>query len=74
MYGRYNSLFRRTRPLTLLPFVQLYMTCSDKHMVFHLLQSLDVLSNWTSIVCQRAGTPGGPLVPNYEATVEEVGW
>ncbi|ORY88650.1 hypothetical protein BCR35DRAFT_350884 [Leucosporidium creatinivorum] len=76
-FGRvkHESTLRVRMCLKLAAFcANLYMTCSDKHMVFHLLQTLDVLNNWTVVVCQRVGTPGGPLVPSYEATLEEVGW
>lgn len=50
------------------------MSGADKHMLFHLVQTLDVLDNWPAMVSQRTGMPGGPVAPNYEATPQELSW
>ncbi|GAA5973486.1 hypothetical protein JCM11641_006486 [Rhodosporidiobolus odoratus] len=72
----YAESDRRVREaLKLVAFYsELYITSRDPHMTYHVVWQLEVLPNWTTIVVQRYGEPGGPTSRNLEATDTELDW
>ena len=54
--------------------LQLYLSSTDKHIVYHLTIQLEALPNWTQLACQRVGMIGGPPAAEFELSDEELGW
>ncbi|KAK4049728.1 hypothetical protein OIV83_004003, partial [Microbotryomycetes sp. JL201] len=53
-------------------YAKLYLTSVDKHVLFHLFNALELVSNWTTTANQRVGSPGGPVADEYEVSFEEL--
>ncbi|KAK4056107.1 hypothetical protein OIO90_002838 [Microbotryomycetes sp. JL221] len=53
-------------------YAKLYLTSVDKHVLFHLLNTLEVVPLWTAIAAQQVGDPGGPLSEEYEISFDEL--
>ncbi|BGP18430.1 hypothetical protein JCM10213v2_006496 [Rhodosporidiobolus nylandii] len=72
----YQESDRRIRKaLKLVAFYsELYITSRDPHMVYHVIWQLEVLPNWTSMVVQRHGEPGGPASADLEVSETELDW
>ncbi|GAA5824096.1 hypothetical protein JCM11251_001520 [Rhodosporidiobolus azoricus] len=70
-----ESLRRVRRGLrTRARYTKAYVAGVDVHMTFHELWQLEHLPNWTELVMQRFGTPGGPETVEEEVTETELGW
>ncbi|KAM0787098.1 hypothetical protein ACM66B_006354 [Microbotryomycetes sp. NB124-2] len=53
-------------------YAKLYLTSADKHVLFHLFNALELVSDWTAIAGQRVGSAGGPISDEYEVSFEEL--
>ncbi|GAA5936984.1 hypothetical protein JCM1841_003404 [Sporobolomyces salmonicolor] len=72
----YRESCRRVRKaLKLVAFYsELYITSRDPHMSYHLFWQLELLPNWTDLVCQKHGEDGGPESPEFEVSETELDW
>ncbi|KAM0752687.1 hypothetical protein T439DRAFT_323299 [Meredithblackwellia eburnea MCA 4105] len=55
-------------------YYQLFLSSTDKHMVYQLTVQLELLPNWVELACQRLGHPGGPTDAEFEVSEEELEW
>ncbi|GAA5842576.1 hypothetical protein JCM9279_003624 [Rhodotorula babjevae] len=55
-------------------YLKAYVDGADAHMTFHELLQLELLPDWTRLVLQRVGEPGGPSTVDEEVTETELSW
>ncbi|GAA5868608.1 hypothetical protein JCM1840_005505 [Sporobolomyces johnsonii] len=70
-----ESCCRVRKALKLVAFYsELYITSRDPHMTYHVFWQLELLPNWTDLVCQRHGEAEGPESPDLEVSETELDW
>ncbi|GAA5903225.1 hypothetical protein JCM5296_001211 [Sporobolomyces johnsonii] len=70
-----ESCCRVRKALKLVAFYsELYITSRDPHMTYHVFWQLELLPNWTDLVCQKHGEAEGPESPDFEVSETELDW
>ncbi|KAM0752855.1 hypothetical protein T439DRAFT_346629 [Meredithblackwellia eburnea MCA 4105] len=55
-------------------YCKVYTECLDRHLLYHMVIQIQLLTPWVQMVVQRVGEPGGPVSPEYEVSELELDW